>query len=78
MSNNTKMFYQILRTPGQPLKAKGLLFSTPMAVYPSFKLSFCKDNGSNTCLTGNDKYELTNYGRIFLFVEQQTDNSSVS
>lgn len=78
MSQDTKEFYYILRTAGQPLKARGLLFSTPMAVYPSFKMSFCKDSALVTCLSGNPKYELTNYGRIFLFIEEQVDNSSVS
>jgi hypothetical protein len=78
MNDDTKKFYYILRTPDQPLKARGLLFSTPVAVYPSFKMSFCKDTAMVTCLSGNDKYELTNYGRIFLFIEQQADKSSVS
>ncbi len=78
MSDDVKKFYQILRTPDQPLKARGLLFSTPIAIYPSFKLNFCSDHDNLTCLKGNDFYKLTNYGRIFMFIEQMTDNSSVS
>lgn len=68
MNNKTKEFYYILRTPDQPLKARGLLFSSPLAVYPSFKMNFCKPGAGVTCITGNDFYELTNFGRIFLFI----------
>ena len=42
MNDETKQFYYILRTPSTPLKSRGLLFSTDVAVYPSIKLNFCK------------------------------------
>ena len=49
-----------------------------MAVYPSIKLNFCTGNTTVNCLTGDEKSALTNYGRIFLFIEEKQDPSSVS
>ena len=78
MNDETKKFYYILRTPSTPLKSRGLLFSTDVAVYPSIKLNFCTETNNKTCLKGDSKSSLTNYGRLFLFIEQQKDTSSVS
>ena len=68
MNEDTKKFYYILRTPDQPLKSRGLLFTTDVAVYPSIKLNFCQGNSTINCLEGDAKSSLTNYGRIFLFI----------
>lgn len=78
MSDDTKKFYYFLRTPATPLKSRGLLFTTDVAVYPSIKLNFCTGNTTVNCLAGDAKSFLTNYGRLFLFIEQQQDPSSVS
>ncbi len=51
MSETTKKFYSILRTPAQPLKSKGLLFTSNLSVYPSIKFSLCSSSPTKVCKT---------------------------
>ena len=69
MNNATKQFYSYLRTPAQPLKASGLLYTSDKAVYPSIKLNFCVPNATFACVDNATKNSLTDFGRLFLFIE---------
>ena len=52
MSQATKKFYYILRTPTEPLKVKGLLYTSDETIYARLKLYFCgaKKDPNITCL----------------------------
>lgn len=78
MSESTKKFYSILRTPAQPLKSRGLLFTSNVSVYPSIKFSLCSPSPTKVCKNQSQIDALTDFGRIFFFIEQTQDNSSVS
>ncbi len=41
IDDNTKSFYNILRTSSEPLFAKGLLYSTTNASYGKIKVQMC-------------------------------------
>lgn len=43
MSDSTKMFYYILRTPTSPLTAQGLLYASDVNSYVRVKVSYCKN-----------------------------------
>lgn len=69
MSDATKKFYYILRTPVQPLLAQGLLYSSDITTYARLKLNFCVPPAALvTCLPNDTITELSNHGRIFLFI----------
>lgn len=83
MDDQNKQFYYILRTPTlKNITSKGLLYSSPETTYLQVKASFCKNDTINStkniCLPLTDIAQLSNYGRFFLFIENQVDNSTVS
>lgn len=80
MSDATKQFYYILRTPSEDLYASGLLYSSDITEYVQFKLYFCSlaTNASAVCADTNTTANLASYGRVFLFIENQPDRSSIS
>jgi hypothetical protein len=74
MSDSTKKFYYVLRTPTQPLYAQGLLYTTDVSTYVRVKMSFCYNGtASNTCINNETMAYLSNFGRFFLFVQNTPD-----
>lgn len=55
-----------------------MLFKSDVSVYPSIKFNFCQNTTKTNCKTPEDINALTDFGRIFLFVEQTKDDSSIS
>lgn len=80
MSDATKQFYYILRTPTEDLYASGLLYSSDITEYVQLKLYFCSTatNATAACADANSTAVLASYGRVFLFIENQPDRSSIS
>lgn len=70
MSDATKQFYSILRTPTQDLVARGLLYSSDVTQYIQYKFYFCTNytNPNITCMDDNTIADYASHGRIFLFV----------
>jgi hypothetical protein len=70
MSDATKQFYYILRTPTEDLVASGLLYSSDVTEYVQFKLYFCgkATNATAACADTNTTADLASHGRIFLFI----------
>ena len=79
MNEKTKQFYYILRTPRpKDLTTYGLLYTSPQTRYVRVKAYFCRNGTNITCMSQQQMTELSNYGRFFLFIEDQVDNSSLS
>jgi hypothetical protein len=85
MSESAKMFYYVLRTPEQPIRAQGLLYSSDTSIFTRLKIAYCVNGTSVICMPANNatnstpnQEELSNRGRIFLFVENTPDTSSIS
>lgn len=80
MNEATKRFYYVLRTNSQPSMASGLLYSSETATYARVKASYCVNSTSNnnSCATNDTLNNRSNYGRFFLFIQNQPDTSSVS
>jgi hypothetical protein len=70
MSDSAKQFYFILRTPTDPLKVNGLLYTSDITTYIRLKFNFCSSATTNiTCLDyATDQADLAAHGRIFLFI----------
>lgn len=79
MSNSTKNFYYIQRYPIAEMKAKGLLYSTDTNTYIRAKISYCQNTtNSSNCVDNNTMYNLSSYGRFFLFIKNDIDTSVIS
>lgn len=79
MDDLTKQFYYILRTPTEKdIAAHGLLYTTPETTYMQVKVNFCVNATPPTCLPADEMARLSNFGRFFLFVQYEIDNSTVS
>lgn len=76
MSDATKKFYYIMRFPTQDMYAKGLLYSTDESTYIRAKVSYCYNQ--SYCLDNNTMFQLSNFGRFFLFIENEPDKSIIS
>jgi hypothetical protein len=79
LSDHNKQFYYVLRTPSRKdLTSYGLLYSTPETRYIQAKASFCLNGTGRVCKPYENMTQLANYGRFFLFIENEVDDSSVS